>query len=86
MSRRKADPVDIAFRAWAQLDDKQRDGFERKVEGYWEAIRKFSLDGVTPKAPAPRVRQRKANGKLGPMPGFGEGPLPASRPLPKESV
>lgn len=53
MSRRKPDPVDIAFRAWAALDENQQARFADNVAGYQAA------KGLAA-APAPRVRQRRA--------------------------
>lgn len=53
MPRLKADPVDIAFRAWAALDTEGKQRLADRIAGYQEAM------GVVA-APAPKVRQRKA--------------------------
>lgn len=52
MGRIKADPVDIAFRAWANLDDAQKQRLADRVAGYQEARGVVAI-------PAPRTRQRK---------------------------
>lgn len=55
--RRKSDPVDIAFRAWVQLDEAGKQRLADRQSGFMEAVSQANWpDGK----PAPRVRQRKA--------------------------
>lgn len=68
MSRRKSDPVDIAFRAWAALDTEGKQRLADRMAGYQQAM------GVEPERVAPRARQRQSKAKVDGMPRPGASP------------
>lgn len=57
MSRRKSDPVDIAFRAWAALDTEGKQRLADRMAGYQQAM------GVEPERVAPMGARSELDGR-----------------------